>query len=77
MGRVTSRIAVRHRVKVVIDLIQDDDKLRDERKRAKGDNKDKYQGYTKDEIRMGKGGNYARMLSLCLLLRHKKTCEVL
>ncbi|CAJ0925844.1 unnamed protein product, partial [Mesorhabditis belari] len=52
-------INIRHRAKIVIDLLQDDDKLRAERKKAKGDSKEKYQGYTPDDIRMGRGGQHS------------------
>jgi len=46
-------INVRHRVKALIEFIQDDEKLREERKKAKK-NKDKYIGVASDG--MGYGG---------------------
>lgn len=49
---------VRHRVKVILELLNDDDKLRAQRKKMKSDNKDRYQGFTSDDIRMGRGGAY-------------------
>ena len=42
-------ILVRHKVKEIIDIIQDDTRLRDERKRAKA-NRDKYVGMSSDVI---------------------------
>ncbi|XP_055325572.1 uncharacterized protein LOC129579487 [Sitodiplosis mosellana] len=44
-------INVRHKVRELIDFIQDDDKLRDERKKAKK-NKDKYIGMSSDAMGM-------------------------
>ncbi|KAK0396534.1 hypothetical protein QR680_001755 [Steinernema hermaphroditum] len=52
-------INIRHRAKLVIELIQDDEQLRAERRKAKTEGKEKYQGYSKEEMRMGKGGNYS------------------
>jgi len=45
-------INIRHKVKEMIDFIQDDDKLREERKKAKK-NKDKYVGMSNDSLGMG------------------------
>ena len=42
-------VLVRHKVKEIIDIIQDDTRLRDERKRAKA-NRDKYVGMSSDVI---------------------------
>lgn len=42
-------INVRHKVRELIDFIQDDEKLRDERKKAKK-NKDKYIGMSSDAM---------------------------
>lgn len=58
-------INVRHKVRELIDFIQDDDKLREERKKAKK-NKDKYIGMSSDAMGMrmsssgggGGGGGY-------------------
>jgi len=47
-------INIRHKVKEMIDFIQDDDKLREERKKAKK-NKDKYVGMSNDSLGMGMG----------------------
>ncbi|PAV86520.1 hypothetical protein WR25_24253 isoform A [Diploscapter pachys] len=51
-------VNIRHRAKIILDLLGDEDKLRAERLKAKGDNKDRYQGFTPDEIKMGRGGAY-------------------
>lgn len=47
-------VNIRHKVKEMIDFIQDDDKLREERKKAKK-NKDKYVGVSSDTMGMGMG----------------------
>lgn len=49
-------INVRHKVRELIDFIQDDDKLRDERKKAKK-NKDKYIGMSSEAMGMRSGGS--------------------
>ncbi|VDM63940.1 unnamed protein product [Angiostrongylus costaricensis] len=49
---------VRHRVKTILELLGDDDKLRAQRKKVKSDNKDRYQGYTSEDIRMGRAAPY-------------------
>lgn len=49
-------INVRHKVRELIDFIQDDDKLRDERKKAKK-NKDKYIGMSSEAMGMKFGGS--------------------
>ncbi|KAJ2941637.1 hypothetical protein O0L34_g14693 [Tuta absoluta] len=48
-------INVRHKVRELIDFIQDDEKLREERKKAKK-NKDKYIGMSSEASVMGMGG---------------------
>ncbi|KRF83555.1 telomere length regulation protein TEL2 homolog isoform X1 [Drosophila virilis] len=48
-------INVRHKVRELIDFIQDDDRLRDERKKAKK-NKDKYIGMSSDAMGSRSGG---------------------
>ncbi|XP_071566534.1 telomere length regulation protein TEL2 homolog [Temnothorax nylanderi] len=48
-------INIRHKVRELIDFIQDDDKLRDERKKAKK-NKDKYVGLSSEAMGMRFGG---------------------
>lgn len=47
-------INIRHKVKEMVEFIQDDDKLREERKKAKK-NKDKYVGLSNDSMGMGSG----------------------
>lgn len=47
-------VNIRHKVKEMVDFIQDDDKLREERKKAKK-NKDKYVGMSNDTLGMGMG----------------------
>lgn len=49
-------INIRHKVRELIDFIQDDDKLRDERKKAKK-NKDKYIGMSSEALGSRFGGN--------------------
>lgn len=48
-------INVRQKVKEMVEFIQDDDRLRDERKKAKK-NKDKYIGVSSDSMGGGGGG---------------------
>lgn len=48
-------INIRHKVRELIDFIQDDDKLREERKKAKK-NKDKYVGLSSEAMGMKFGG---------------------
>lgn len=48
-------INIRHKVRELIDFIQDDEKLREERKKAKK-NKDKYIGMSSDAVVMGSRG---------------------
>lgn len=50
-------INVRHKARELIDFIQDDDRLRDERKKAKK-NKDKYIGVSSEGGMGGSGGRY-------------------
>ncbi|XP_061392732.1 uncharacterized protein LOC133328193 [Musca vetustissima] len=50
-------INVRHKVRELIDFIQDDDRLREERKKAKK-NKDKYIGMSSDVMGMRSSGGY-------------------
>lgn len=47
-------INIRHKVKELIEFVQDDDKLREERKKAKK-NKDKYVGMSNDALGLGSG----------------------
>ena len=52
-------INVRHRVKAIIELLQDDDALRGERRKAKIEGREKYQGFSKEEMMMkGKFSNF-------------------
>lgn len=46
---------MRHKAKDIVELIQNDEKLREERKKAKK-NKDKYQGMSGDSLA---GGRYS------------------
>ncbi|KAH7724542.1 ENTH domain containing protein [Aphelenchoides avenae] len=48
-------INVRHRVKQVMELVQDDEALRGERRKAKTEGKEKYQGFSKEEMLFGNG----------------------
>uniref|UniRef100_A0A914E6P9 ENTH domain-containing protein n=1 Tax=Acrobeloides nanus TaxID=290746 RepID=A0A914E6P9_9BILA len=48
-------VNVRHRAKLVSELIQDEELLRTERRKVKTEGKEKYQGYSKEEMNM-KGG---------------------
>ena len=50
-------ITVRHKVKELIELIQDDERLRTERKRAKK-NRDKYVGVSSEEASYKKYSKY-------------------
>lgn len=50
-------INVRHKVRELIDFVQDDEKLREERKKAKK-NKDKYIGMSSDGMSSKFGGEY-------------------
>ncbi|KAI1720774.1 ENTH domain-containing protein [Ditylenchus destructor] len=43
-------INVRHRVRAVIELLQDDELLRGERRKSKTESRDKYQGFSKEEM---------------------------
>ncbi|CAD6188836.1 unnamed protein product [Caenorhabditis auriculariae] len=52
-------INIRHRVKIIIDLLTDDDKLREERQKAKADNKSRYRGYTSDDLRSANFDNHS------------------
>ncbi|KAL1498311.1 hypothetical protein ABEB36_009127 [Hypothenemus hampei] len=52
-------VNIRHKVKELIDFIQDDDRLRDERKKAKK-NKDKYIGMSSDMMGMRFGSSSER-----------------
>ncbi|CAI4233199.1 unnamed protein product [Auanema sp. JU1783] len=45
-------INIRHRCAKILELLNDEDKLRNERKRAKDENKEKYQGYNSDDVRL-------------------------
>ena len=50
---------VRHKVKELLDFIQDDDRLRDERKKAKKV-KDKYVGVSSDAMGFGGSSTYSK-----------------
>ncbi|GMT06325.1 hypothetical protein PENTCL1PPCAC_28499, partial [Pristionchus entomophagus] len=51
-------INIRHRVKLILELVGDEEKLRAERKKAKNDDKSKFQGFSADDMKMGRGGSY-------------------
>lgn len=55
---------VRHKVKEIIELIQDDERMRSERKRAKK-NRDKYTGVSSDKIR---DSQYSKWYIWCCIL---------
>ena len=61
-------INVRHKVRELIEFIQDDDRLREERKKAKK-NKDKYVGLSSDA---GLGGRYGKHIITCGYFKLKK-----
>lgn len=52
-------VAVRQKTKDLLDFIQDDDRLRDERKKAKK-NKDKYVGVSGEQASFGIGSGYSK-----------------
>jgi len=53
-------VNVRHRVKAVLALLEDDDLLREERRKAKNASKDdKYRGYSRDDMVMRGGSNFS------------------
>ena len=54
-------VIVRHKVKEILEMIQDDSRLRDERKRAKK-NKDKYVGMSNDLIEDSFYSKYGELL---------------
>ena len=56
--------SVRHRVKELLEFIQDDDRLREERKKAKK-TKEKYIGVSNEDMGMGGGGggSYSKLLN--------------
>lgn len=45
-------INIRHRVKQIIELLQDDELLQEERRKTKAENKEKYQGFSKEDMAM-------------------------
>lgn len=47
---------VRHRVKQILELLADDDLLRQERRKSKHEGKEKYQGFSREEMMYGGGG---------------------
>ncbi|KAM3726097.1 Clathrin interactor [Dirofilaria immitis] len=73
---------VRHRVSVLFELIQDDDKLKAERKKAKLEGKEKYKGYSKDDIRCGQaifnsnsGGNLTSGRNSSDFSKRRSSCD--
>lgn len=67
-------INVRQKVKEMVEFVQDDDRLREERKKAKK-NKDKYVGVSSDSMGGGVGSvknrKYIKIISLLKLTRFK------
>lgn len=55
---------MRHRVKDVIEFLQDDDRLRSERKQAKT-SKEKYQGFSGNEF--GRHGGFSELIKKIFL----------
>lgn len=51
-------INIRHRVKLILEIVGDEEKLRAERKKAKNDDKSKFQGFSAEDMKMGRGGSY-------------------
>ncbi|KAI6222343.1 Clathrin interactor 1 [Aphelenchoides fujianensis] len=45
-------VNIRHRVKQIIELLQDEDLLMEERRKTKSENKNKYQGFSKEDMMM-------------------------
>lgn len=56
-------VNIRHKVKDLIDFVQDDDRLREERKKAKK-NKDKFVGMSSDMLGGRFGGMYRNKLNM-------------
>lgn len=69
-------VNVRHKVRELIDFIQDDEKLREERKKAKK-NKDKYIGMSSDMVGMRFGGEFVNKLKLNKLCCKSQGCVLL
>ncbi len=55
-------LLVRHKVKEIIEFIQDDDRLRDERKKAKA-NRDKYVGVGSDTASTSRYSKFKLLLN--------------
>nr|CAD2194243.1 unnamed protein product [Meloidogyne enterolobii] len=53
-------IWVRHRVKLILELLNDDELLRNERRKAKADGREKYQGFSKDDMLYRGGSNSSK-----------------
>ncbi|KAL7073606.1 hypothetical protein ACQ4LE_006936 [Meloidogyne hapla] len=51
---------VRHRVKLILELLNDDELLRNERRKAKADGREKYQGFSKDDMLYRGGSNSSK-----------------
>lgn len=49
-------INVRHRAKLILELLNDEELLRTERRKAKTEGKEKYQGFSKDDMLVRGGG---------------------
>ncbi|VDN56352.1 unnamed protein product [Dracunculus medinensis] len=67
-------INVRHRARLLIELIQDDELLRTERRKAKIDGKEKYLGYSKEDMCFGKA-TYGRPIFAIFFIISKINCQ--
>lgn len=65
--------SVRHRARLLIELIQDDELLRTERRKAKIDGKEKYLGYSKEDMCFGKA-TYGRPIFAIFFIISKINC---
>ncbi len=65
-------VNVRQKVKDMIELVQNDDRLREERKKAKK-NKDKYIGVSSDSM---SGFRYCKSLTFSLARAHHSHCHI-
>jgi hypothetical protein len=52
-------VNVRHRIKLIMELLNDEDLLRAERRKSKSEGREKYQGYSKDDMLCRGGGSSA------------------
>ncbi|KAL3068133.1 hypothetical protein niasHT_027963 [Heterodera trifolii] len=52
---------VRHRVKLILELLNDEELLRIERKKAKTEGREKYQGFSKEDMLSGRGMSNSKL----------------